>query len=136
MTKTKSIALGLMLVVTFCQTGQATDGNALLSQCEKAMELHGAGLNVKNTSEVIDAGVCIGKVLGVFSNMLLIQTTKEMHVVVNGEEFPLVCYPNESLNQELLVRVLVRYLQKHPEDLHLHESALMWNAFMGAFPCN
>lgn len=133
---TRSIILALFLCSALSQTVQATDGNTLLSQCQRAMQLHGKGLNVKNAPEVIDAGVCIGKVIGVFSNMLLIETTKEMHVVVKGKEFPLVCYSNDSLNQEQLVRVLVKYLEEHSEDLHLHESALMWNAFMESYPCN
>ena len=33
-----------------------------------------------------------------------------------------------------LVRVVVSYLEKHPEELHQHTSVLLWNAFVQAYP--
>ncbi len=34
-----------------------------------------------------------------------------------------------------LVRVTVKYLQKHPEELHMTAGSLVSNAFYVAFPC-
>jgi hypothetical protein len=44
------------------------------------------------------------------------------------------CLP-DKINSDQLVRVVVKHLQKYPEDLHMTASGLVANAFIEAFPC-
>jgi len=45
-----------------------------------------------------------------------------------------VCFPSEvTLGQQ--VRVVAKFLEDHPEKLHLHRAFLVGMAFADAFPC-
>ena len=83
----------------------------------------GAGCRTANERSVIDkvdAGFCSGIVEG---TMWSLQIAK------------LVCLPNGmTLGQGL--KVLVKYMDDHPEELHMHAADLDVRAFVKAWPCS
>lgn len=92
------------------------DGNSLLKECQKAVKLADDG-DVKY-ADVSDIASCTGFIHG----LMAVPNT-------------IFCIPvNVSTNQG--IRVLVKYLQEHPEDLHLAKGKLALNAFADAFPCH
>ncbi len=46
-----------------------------------------------------------------------------------------ICLPYNNLNNELAVRVVLKYLQSNPKMLNQPQAALMFNAFYSTFPC-
>ena len=48
---------------------------------------------------------------------------------------PHFCTP-DSGSADQLVKVVTKYLNEHPEDLHLHAGSLVANALHEAFPCS
>jgi hypothetical protein len=61
-----------------------------------------------------------------------------MHAAYNNRSLlpsPLFCLPHEGIRVSQGIRIIVRYLQSHPERLHLLGSDLAIEAFRDAFPC-
>ena len=50
------------------------------------------------------------------------------------ETFRLFCYP-ETVAVQQLTRVVIRYLEQHPETLHLPPVLTVTEALREAFPC-
>jgi hypothetical protein len=105
--------LALFAVPAKSQTN-TTDGNFLLVSCEvsiRGME----GSDFTGTGEAWRGGNCMGLVRGVYSAL------------------PTVCAANVTIGQ--LIRVVVKYLQNHPEKLNLEDVLLVRSALESAFPC-
>ena len=53
-----------------------------------------------------------------------------------GEDVPLlgVCLPPESYRTQL-IQVFLKYADQHPEKTHENFTAMVWSAFVLAFPC-
>jgi len=108
----------LLLIVLLFSFGQARadtmirvyyTGNMLLKICESYT-------NTNRPNALVDAvrgGTCIGYILG----------------VAEGR-----CVPNSSSGDQLL-RIVIKYLQENPQDLHKGASGLIGNALARAFPC-
>ena len=45
------------------------------------------------------------------------------------------CLPDDATTMQL-VKVVTKYLNEHPEDLHLSASSEVGNALWNAFPCS
>ena len=100
------------------------DGNRLLRDCNNTIRaLEGSGGSVETLAS---ASFCIGYVTGIL----------EMHAFSSLIEKmpPLFCLPDE-MEFGQAIRVIVRYLQTHPERLHVPASAHVIEALRGAFPC-
>jgi hypothetical protein len=95
----------------------SSTGNYLLEACQITVRVTD---NPGTTLGIYDAwrdGYCRGIVEGV------------------GEKSPATCQPNDvTFGQE--VRVVVKYLQDHPEKLNLRSSTLVELALSSAFPCS
>ena len=52
----------------------------------------------------------------------------------DGEKHPL-CLPSTGIQTEQAVRIVHKYLENHPEDLHLGAQILVFIALRDAFPC-
>jgi hypothetical protein len=106
--------LALFAVPAKSQAEQTT-GNYLLVSCQlsiRGME----GANFNNQAEAWKDGNCIGLVRGVYSAL------------------PTACAaPNVTAGQ--MIRVVVKYLQDHPEKLNLRDVDLIRLALEAAFPC-
>jgi hypothetical protein len=70
----------------------------------------------ENNFEAFRDGYCIGLVNG----------------VTNAS--PQVC-PDEAVTTGQTVRVVLKYLEDHPEELHLNNAVLAEKALAKAFPC-
>ena len=47
----------------------------------------------------------------------------------------LICFPNAKMSSPQLGRIVIKYLEKHPESLSLDKDAVTAAAVMEAFPC-
>ena len=92
------------------------DGNSLLKECQKAVMLADDG--DVTYGDVAEIASCTGFIHG----LMAVPNT-------------FFCIPvNVSTGQAM--RVLVKYLQEHPENLHLAKGKLALDAFADAFPCH
>ena len=76
------------------------------------------GKYLKKTCNARPAGYCLGFVVGAY--------------VVTAEPF---CNPPNIENKQL-VAIVTKYLNDHPEKLHMDDGKLVVDAFIDAFPCN
>ena len=76
------------------------------------------GKYLKKTCNARPTGYCTGFVVGAY--------------LVTPEPF---CHPPNITNKEL-VNIVTKYLNAHPEKLHMDDGRLVVDAFIDAFPCN
>jgi hypothetical protein len=107
--------------------GQEVDpeltGNTLLRHCD--ILLRGVDSNNYNREEAVEGGRCIG----VVGSISVLSTLPDTPL------YRRVCYP-PSVETGQLVRVVVNWLEDHPEQLHLHFVRLTVDALVDAFPCS
>jgi Rap1a immunity proteins len=107
----------IALFATPARAVDTADGNFLLGSCQISLRVMD---NPSTTEDVYEAwrdGLCAGLVSGV------------------ADVSPLVCAA-ESVTHGQEVRVVVRFLQDHPERLNLHATRLVEAALAQAFPCS
>lgn len=110
----------LMLSVIGVANAKSGDGNELLTACQASVQTMG------NPDSVPDyyIGYCQGLVRGMLD-------------VTSGESNqPLLrsCVP-EGVTVGQATRIVTRYLQQHPEELHLSDTNLALMAIKAAYPC-
>lgn len=124
----RTAALVLAVIVTVLQP-EATlaDGNLLLKQCTPIMSfLDNAGNVLSNVENTFDAGFCLRMAQGITNTNMMYQYAMQK---------TLFCLPTGGIQNVQAVRVIVKYLKEHPEQLHEHEATLAIMAFIQAFPC-
>jgi hypothetical protein len=93
-----------------------TDGNYLLGSCRASVQ---AMDNPNLHQDLLDAwrsGLCDGIVRGVWAFS------------------PSVCAPQEATAGQA-IRIVYKYLQDHPEQLHMTDTKLVGMALAQVFPC-
>src|SRR5450631_872963 len=115
MRKTLSVAIVMVFLgfavgksgsSTSPQEEDYTGGNWLLVSCQVTVKTTEDSRFVENTFESYRDGYCRGLVAGV------------------ADASPHVC-PPRSVTHGQQVKVVLKYLQDHPEELHLHNSDLV-----------
>ncbi len=96
-------------------------GVQLLQECRQAQQL----LNGSETVDVYDATSCIQYLAGFRDAMDIWEVSASPRAV---------CVPSE-VTVEQLIRVTVKYVEDHPEDLHLDHALLVFTALAQAFQC-
>jgi len=104
-------------------SAMALDGNGLLSTCQTAIRFADGEKNVS----VGDIGMCSGILEGVEGTIFIMNdfVTPKMKT----------CYPTGGTTNIQKARIAVKYMQEHPDQLHLPAPALALISYMGAFPC-
>lgn len=122
----------LLLVLLYSATAAPVqDGNRLLRACTLAMRFMDSPQAQEQAlgkpHQALEAGYCLGLLRGLTNmNMVWQQYTKDASMFF--------CVPPESKTGQWM-RVVVKYLQEHPERLHEEDIALASLALTSAFPC-
>lgn len=119
------IILVLTLPATFVHADDHTrfDGNTLLRHCQPLIEaLDGRATQPDNWR----ATWCAGYIRGVFESLIWAESNR-----ITSQQ----CIP-KGVSIEQVTRVVVKYLQDHPANLHEHGLLLVINALADAFPCS
>jgi len=105
------------------------DGNELLKQCTSAIFSIESEVYKKEGDE-FNTAFCLGIVRGVKDTLGTLSS-------VEGVLLPVyrVCFPKKGISVGQAVRIVVKYLNEHPEDLHAYEAILVMKAFYQAYPC-
>ena len=107
----------------------ALDGNQLLAQCTNLLSVvDQTSKSEKPGESAFQSGSCTGIALGVTHTILVYNLAAE-------PSKPLACLPSTGIQTGQAVRIIVKYMQEHPEDLHQDAVAIAVVALGQAFPC-
>ena len=99
------------------------------SQAELGMFLSGSDLLQKCESDsVAESNTCDGYILGILD-------FQEALVGWSRLDEPIFCTPDSAISGQL-IKVVIKYLNEHPEKLHFAASGAVTNALGIAFPCS
>ena len=109
-----AVGLAVMLLLSAQSQAGFNDGRTLLRECE--------------SDSLAKLGLCYGYITGIADY----QTT-----LLNWSDLddPYFCM-TESGSSDQLIKVVTKYLNEHPEDLHLSAGGSVANALSDAFPCS
>ena len=113
--------VGVVVVCAFV-VGSALgySGNDYLKACQQVL-----GNSPSDYSSGVHDGMCIGYTQGVIETSEVWQRRLEIQVF---------CLPEET-ELDQLIRVALKYLENHPETLHMRVATFIQLAFQEAFPC-
>ena len=109
-------------------------GNKLLERCKGAITT--LDTNDYENADQFGSGICFGYLHGsrdaydISVGALKFSGTYDNEITKSV----LPCIP-EQVQVIQLARILVKYLESHPEELHEDQSFLISKAFLKAFPC-
>ena len=109
------VAIGVTTVIA--QDRGPQSGNDLLRKCENVLS---------SSTETVDSAFCLGHISGFFEGLSL---------KVSEQSTNLTCYPESPVTAAQLLRIVVKYMQDHPELLHHPYKFLVADALSEAFPC-
>ena len=110
------------------------DGNDLLDACRDADK---GPDEMKTQDQLRRSMMCLGYITGVTDG---IKVATQVNERVNGKPLNLgewggmFCIP-DGVKVGQMLRVVVKYLRDHPEELHNDSAELVVAAFLTAFPC-
>jgi hypothetical protein len=108
-----------------------TTGNDVLTKCQAAVRLFDN--NGGPSGEQYDSGWCIGWVTGALQ---LTRMHNDWATFVKQKPSLLqFCVPNPGIPVIQAVRIVVKYLKEHPEQLHDDGMGLTIAALKDSFPC-
>ncbi len=117
----KLVPAALLLLSSSTAQSEAT-GNRLLRACSETIKY----LEAREYND-LDFGYCVGYLTG-------LQGMEWFTRVVLEQQDKLFCIP-AGVGAEQRVRVVVQYLEEHPERLHLPAAGEVAIALNKAFPC-
>jgi len=125
----KSLLLIAFFVLPLAAVGQTHDhgsGTSLLRECN-AVSSPVTTDSVNN----LEAGLCIGLVRGVMATMQMWQVeryTMKEQMDMHG------CIPHQ-VEDSGAIKVVLKYLNDHPDRLHLDDTILIHTALLDEYPC-
>lgn len=128
-----SVALSAIVItliggVSMCvSAAEAIDGNVLLRACSLATPDKNDG--TQTVTQAVELGYCLGVLEGVRITMML-----QKAQLPQGYR---ICFPEpRGIRNEQAVRIIVKYLNEHPADLHRSPTLLTLLAYRDAYPCS
>ena len=119
------LALCLVLVAGDAfGVGAFVTGNKLLGWCITSINV---GNSTTNAQEALDTGQCQGYLMATSDTY----NTWRSQGFISSDVY---CMPHRVTVGQL-ERIVVKYLEARPEELHMSASSLVLTAYMQAFPC-
>ena len=117
--------LSILILLISHQAFAKVDGNRLLAQCRSAERFINKTQAVDH-GEILNAGICIGMTRGIIEAMTVFSK--------NSSELN-ACFPKGGIGVDRGIRIVIKYLEDHPEGLYQPDTALMMLALLDAYPC-
>jgi hypothetical protein len=127
------IAVIVLLVVPVhagAQTAKETTGFDLYNECQLGLKL----MTAPTTLSQADLGKvnhCSGYLLGLKDMQTIWNETNKSY---NRSDLSLICIPPEATVFELM-KVVIKYLDDHPANLHDEKGLVVMKALLVAYPC-
>jgi len=120
----KNLLLLVMLLTSTATWGQIS-GTEMLHRCSAAVR-HDDGEKL-NGEELVEATYCLGYASGFLDAIPVVELASNTQ--------PNVCVPQDGLDIKQAVRIFVKYLREHPEDLYINARLTFYKSILMAFPC-
>jgi len=124
------LLVSCLLVLCSCRSAHATQyyvtASKMADDCRVAVRV----LNSRGQAGMPDSGstaLCVGYVTGVLDGFLSFQSWRPSKVNQ-------ICLP-EAVEAGQAVKMVMKYIDAHPEELHLPAPDIVWAAMHDAFPC-
>jgi len=130
-TKNSVVAVFLLLLATVVPSVAESRGNEVLDKCQTSLRFYEN--NGAPPGEHFDAGWCIGWINSALELNHLNAEWLDMTKVKSG--LIQFCTPVDGIPVIQAVRIVVKYLKNHPEQLHENGMGLTVAALKDSFPC-
>jgi len=107
----------------------ANNSRQFLQFCTAAQRLLDSPPGTPSNAEYADARNCIGYIQGV------LDTITRWDAMQNKAVGPAICMPNEGVNSNQAVPIVVKYMHDHPEELDKAPVFITMAAMAQAYPC-
>jgi len=107
--------------------GKVIDGNELLEICTRTMMLYERGEGIQSPNDALKFGECMAHAEAVRDTMDFFNKKLPRNYQT--------CFPEKGINNGQAVRIVLKYLNEHPADLHLNQTVLSIAALHNAYPC-
>ena len=133
---------GSVLLLLFSNWGAAAqepqqrpldNGVYLLRACGNTL-IPQDSLTAQDLQKVFTAIHCTGFIDGMM-DMNKAYRDIFLKVAFDRSDLGFFCLPPQGIAVEQAIRIVVKYLEGHQEDLHLTRRSLVWTALGEAFPC-
>jgi hypothetical protein len=115
----QSIIIALFILAMSMPAKAFISGNDLSRYCDESIDSNfGSDVNY-------DTGMCTGLILG---------SSQGLVVGFNFTGATLFCKPNNVTNSQY-IKIVAKYLNSYPEELHKPVAVLVADALIQAFPC-
>ena len=116
----------LLSLLPVTSQADAGDGNEVLQQCSALVKTADGGNSTSD--DLIGTAYCAGLMMGITSTMTVWNTTREKAGMVKFWCPPAITGPQAA-------RVVIKYMNEHPADLHQTGAYLAMSALQDAYPC-
>lgn len=127
------LLLGFALILRPVFAQNDNDGNTLQHNCSLAVKIADGDSVRMSSIDNLNAGVCMGLVRGIMDTMGLWESVDHGGLVDNTAMHG--CLPN-PLKAIQGVRIVLKYLNDHPDRLNAADTRLVLMAIVDAFPCS
>ncbi|WP_391564517.1 Rap1a/Tai family immunity protein [Sinorhizobium meliloti] len=115
------------ILFALTQVSHATDGSFLLNSCNELLNETSEGVADQLTApNTLASGFCYG-------SMTTLQQLSNLQWPGNNEPMLGLCVPS-AVRTTQYARIVIKYLQAHPEKLHEDGSYLAWQALQEVYP--
>jgi hypothetical protein len=112
----------ILLILLSANSYSKSDGVKLLSTCKAAdSALNGKDLNQES---FVEEAYCLGLIRGVYNS-----------ISIFGQEQLKVCLPEQGIGINQQVKIVVKFLEDNPKELHETDWLLVMLSFQGAYKC-
>ena len=121
------VNLGLAVATQQTAPDDAYTGVELLRQCKDAIRESDPGY-----APTTSGAMCIGYLAGFVAGSVV---TGNFYQAQSHSLHPSMCLPKSGITGDQEILIVVKWLNDHPQLLHLNEGILAEAAFQEAFPC-
>jgi hypothetical protein len=120
--KIVNISTLILLILLSANSYSKSDGVKLLRGCKAAgLALDGKNLNQEG---FVEEAYCLGLIRGVYNS-----------ISIFGQEQLKVCLPEQGIGINQQVKIVVKFLEDNPKELHETDWLLVMLSFQGAYKC-
>ncbi|MGI2118179.1 Rap1a/Tai family immunity protein [Shewanella oncorhynchi] len=120
----------VITLIFFISANAYANGEEFLTKCRTLID----SPDSLNNDDIIETSMGAGQCAGVISGIRHLNQFYEIHLV-DTEKKPLFCIPKKASNKQL-GKIIIKYIEDHPEQMHENAMNLVVIAFNKAFPCH
>ena len=111
----------------------ADNGRDLAGQCHQALRLNVLGVEGLDIDSIIEGVYCVAYIGGLLDGLIVAEEDIEPRA---ARARPTICLPPTGLDMAQAVRLVMAWLEEHPEGLSEPARVVVHRALAESFPCS